>query len=178
MTNPKQARHDERARMRLQPLQIPLAPDLAGRVAACLAAACARLDSDLAVDELLTMCAAGQAQLVGIFDGDRFVAAGVTQVRQHAGGRLACWVLSLGGSAAGPWGAVIAAVERGAARLGCSTVEFVGRRGWARVLPDYAAAPCELGTHFVKQLARDRAVLAQSHTPHGRIIAACHARGG
>jgi len=61
-------------------------------------------------------------------------------------------VLSLGGRAAGPWGAVIAAVERGAARLGCTTVEFVGRRGWARVLPDYTAAPCELGHHFTKRI--------------------------
>jgi hypothetical protein len=80
------------------------------------------------------------------------VAAGVTQVRQHRGGRLSCWVLSLGGRAAGPWGAVIAAVERGAARLGCTTVEFVGRRGWGRVLPDYTAAPCELGHHFTKRI--------------------------
>ncbi|MBY0255887.1 MAG: hypothetical protein K2X54_31635 [Methylobacterium organophilum] len=138
--------------MRLQPLSMPLAPDLAERVEACLGAACARPGCDLTVDELLGMCTAGQAQLVGIFDGDRFVAAGATQVRQRRDGELACWVLSLGGSAAGPWGAVIAAVERGAVRLGCATVQFIGRRGWARVLPDYAAAPSASGVHFTKHI--------------------------
>jgi hypothetical protein len=138
--------------MLLQPLAMPLAPDLAERVETCLAAACALPGCDLTVVGLLQACAAGQAQLVGIFDGDRFVAAGVTQVRRHADDRLSCWVLSLGGRAAGPWPAVIAAVERGAARLGCSTVEFAGRRGWARVLPGYVATPCERGTHFLKRI--------------------------
>lgn len=138
--------------MRLQPLSMPLAPDLAERVETCLAAACARPGCDLSVDELLTMCAASQAQLVGIFDGDRFVAAGATQVRQHRDGPMTCWVLSLGGCSAGPWPAVIAAVEHGAARLGCATVQFIGRRGWARVLPDYAAAPCASGVHFMKHI--------------------------
>lgn len=138
--------------MRLQPLSMPLAPDLAERVEACLGAACALPRCDLTVAGLLASCAAGQAQLVGIFDGDRFVATGVTQVRQHRDGRLSCWVLSLGGRAAGPWSAVIAAVECGAVRLGCTSVEFVGRRGWARVLPDYTAAPCEVGTHFLKRI--------------------------
>lgn len=138
--------------MLLQPLSMPLAPDLAERVQACLGAACALPGCDLTVAGLLKACADGRAQLVGIFDGDRFVAAGVTQVRQHADDRLSCWVLSLGGRAAGPWSAVIAAVERGAARLGCTSVEFVGRRGWARVLPGYTAAPCERGTHFLKRI--------------------------
>lgn len=120
--------------MHLHPLTMPLAPDLAERVEAYLSAACALPRCDLTVAGLLEACTAGQAQLVGIFDGERFVAAGVTQVRRHADDRLTCWVLSLGGRAAGPWGAAMAAVEQGAARLGCTTVEFVGRRGWARVL--------------------------------------------
>lgn len=138
--------------MHLQPLSMPLAPDLAERVEACLAAACARPGCDATAPALLALSAAGEAQLVGIYDGDRFVAAGVTQVCRRRDGEMACWVLSLGGRAAGPWGAVIAAVERGAARLGCSSVQFIGRRGWARVLPDYTAAPCASGIHFTKHI--------------------------
>lgn len=117
-----------------------------------LARACARPGCDLSAPELFDLCAAGRALLVGIFDGAALVAAGVSQVRQRGDGRLTCWVLSLGGRAAGSWAAVIAQIEAGAAAHGCGTVEFVGRPGWRRILPDYAAAPCEAGIHFSKIL--------------------------
>lgn len=140
----------------LVPLPAPLAPDLAARISAWLGRACARPGCEFTVTELMEMCADGEAQLVAICGALGPVAAGVTQVRRHEGGRRTCWVLALGGVAFGPWSAVIAAVERGAVRLGCTTVEFVGRRGWARVLPDYTAAPCETGFHFEKTLEARR----------------------
>jgi hypothetical protein len=117
-----------------------------------LARACARPGCDLSAPELLDLCATGRALLVGIFDGPDLVAAGVSQVRQHADGRLTCWVLSLGGRAAGSWAAVIAQIEAGAAARGCEAVEFVGRPGWRRLLPDYEAAPDAVGFHFTKRL--------------------------
>ena len=38
-------------------------------------------------------------------------------------------------------------IEAGAARNGCSRVEFVGRVGWAALLPDY-----QVDAYYVKNL--------------------------
>lgn len=140
----------------LVPLPAPLPPGLGARIASWLGLACARTGCEFTVAELLEMCADGEAQLVAVCGAAGPVAAGVTQVRRHADGRRTCWVLALGGVAFGPWSAVIAAIERGAARLGCTSVEFVGRRGWARVLPGYTATPCEVGFYFEKTLEARR----------------------
>lgn len=116
--------------------------------------ACARPGCDLTADDLLAACAEGRAQLVGIFNDDTdMVAAGVTQVRDIEGGGRSCWVLAVGGAEARAWRHTLREIETGARRLGCASVEFVGRRGWARLLPDYAATPCEAGIHYLKRLA-------------------------
>ena len=75
------------------------------------------------------------------------VAAGVTQVRQHQDESRSCWVLAVGGGGARAWRHTLTLIEAGARRLGCATVEFAGRSGWAGLLPDYAAY-----THFTKRL--------------------------
>lgn len=116
-----------------------------------LARACARPGCDHTDESLLACCLAGEASLIGIEIDGRPVAAGVTQVRETPRGRT-CWILALGGAARGIWPAVIAEVESGAARIGCLTVEFVGRPGWRRIHPDYAAVSCEAGIHFSKRL--------------------------
>lgn len=123
-----------------------------------LAAACERPGCDLTTDDLMRACAQHEAQLVGIFEDEPpserggLVAAGVVQVRDYADGVRSCWVLAVGGSGARAWRHTLREIEAGAAGLGCATVEFVGRPGWARLLPDYAAEPCEAGTHYAKRL--------------------------
>ncbi|MGV7034844.1 hypothetical protein [Methylobacterium symbioticum] len=119
-----------------------------------LARACARPGCDLSAPELLDLCATGRALLVGIFDGPDLVAAGVSQVRQHGDGSRTCWVLAVGGAGARAWRHTLRQIEAGAAARGARRVEFVGRPGWRRLLPDYAAAPCEAGIHFTKDLLR------------------------
>lgn len=133
----------------------PLAPHGAERpiVTAFLAAACARPGCDLTADDLLSACHRGEAQLVGIFDGARLVAAGVTQVRELADRSRTCWVLAVGGAEAKAWRHTLREIEAGARRLGCKAVEFVGRTGWGRLLPDYVATPCQTGTHYLKRLS-------------------------
>lgn len=133
---------------------IPLEPagPFAAHARPWLATACARPGCDLTVAALFETCARGEAQLVGIFDDGRMIAAGVVQPRDYADGTRSCWVLAVGGSGARAWRHTLREIENGAARLGCATVEFVGRPGWARLLPDYAAERCEAGTHYAKRL--------------------------
>lgn len=113
-----------------------------------LARVCARPESDLTLGGLREMCRAGQGQLVLIGPpGGPPMAAGVTQVRQHQDDTRSCWVLAVGGVGARAWRDTLALIEAGARRLGCASVEFAGRSGWAGLLPDYAAY-----THFRKAL--------------------------
>ncbi len=94
------------------------------------------------------MCRAGQGQLVLIGPaGGPPVAAGVTQVREHADRTRSCWILAVGGGGARAWRHTLRLIEAGARRIGCATVEFAGRSGWAGLLPDYASH-----THFRKAL--------------------------
>lgn len=132
----------------------PLAADgsRAAAVLPWLAAACARPGCDLSAADLTGSCARGEAQLVGIFKDEALIAAGVTQVRDHADGTRSCWVLAVGGSGAKAWRHTLADIEAGALRMGCNLVEFVGRPGWARLLPEYAATSCEAGIHYAKRL--------------------------
>lgn len=113
-----------------------------------LAGVCARPESDLTLDGLRDLCREARGQLVLIGPaGAPPVAAGVTQVREHADGTRSCWVLAVGGTGARAWRDTLGLIEAGARRLGCTCVEFAGRSGWAALLPDYAAH-----THFRKRL--------------------------
>lgn len=113
-----------------------------------LARVCARPESDLTLDGLRAMCRAGQGQLILIGPaGSAPVAAGVTQVREHADRTRSCWVLAVGGSGRREWLDTLPFIEATARAIGCRTVEFAGRSGWAALLPDYAAH-----THFRKAL--------------------------
>jgi hypothetical protein len=113
-----------------------------------LAQACARPGCDLSVEDLHALVQAGQALLVLIVGAAGApVAAGVTQVRDLADGGRSCFVLAVGGSGARSWRGTLALIEAGAARNGCSRVEFVGRVGWAALLPDY-----QVDAYYVKHL--------------------------
>ncbi|WP_430913907.1 hypothetical protein [Methylobacterium sp. sgz302541] len=99
--------------------------------------------------DLLDLCRRGEAQLVLIHPEDgEAVAAGVTQVRDLERGGRSCIVLAVGGSGARAWRHTLRLIEAGATRIGCSRVEFVGRAGWAALLPDYA-----VDAYFVKEPA-------------------------
>ena len=125
-------------------------PEVWPIVAPWLSRACARPGSDIAVDELHALCAAGSASLILIGPGP--VAAGVVQVAEHRDGRRFAAILAVGGAHARAWSHTLAEIETGARRLGCATVEWIGRRGWARLLPDYAATPTSAGILYTKTL--------------------------
>jgi hypothetical protein len=102
-------------------------------------AACERVPSELTPDALMMMCQCEEAQLVLIGDpAGEPMAAGVIQARDYEGGGRALWILALGGSGARIWRDTLKIIEDAARRMDCATVQFVGRAGWAGLLPDYA----------------------------------------
>lgn len=104
--------------------------------------ACARVPSELSPDDLYGICERGEGALMLIGEpGEPPIAAGVSQVRDHQDGTRTAWVLALGGSGGrGVWRYAIDAIETGARRIGCKSINFVGRPGWAAIMPDYACS--------------------------------------
>lgn len=138
--------------MRLTPVPVAALPQAWPLAAPWLERACARPGPHgVTVGSLLEACRREEALLVLIGPPGTPVAAVVTQVIRE-GPDLSCWILALGGAGARAWRALLLEIEEGARRVGCRTVEFVGRRGWARFYPDYTAAPVAAGTHFLKPL--------------------------
>ena len=138
--------------MRLVPVPAAMLAKVWPDLGAFIAKACERPGCDETELSLLTACLKQRAQMIAIVDDQHQpVAAGVTQVREQADGR-SCWVLAIGGSRVTEWSNTLAQIEAGAAAAGCRTVEFVGRRAWARVLPSYRATRCEAGVHYLKEL--------------------------
>lgn len=140
--------------MRLVPVATADVPHVWPQVRPWLSAACARPGCDLAPADLLSAILWDRALLVLIApENGPAVACGVSQVREAADGTRTAWVLAVGGTGARAWRHTLRLIEAGARARGCTSVEFVGRPGWRRLLPDYAAAPCEAGTHFSKDLS-------------------------
>lgn len=120
-------------------------------------AACARPGCDHTAASLLALLKAGQGTLWVIHpQAGEPVAAGVTQIRDYDSGRRSCWILAMGGGRVREWLPTLAAIESQSRALGCAVVEFDGRPGWSRLLPDYTAEPVETGTHYTKALGETR----------------------
>ena len=81
----------------------------------------------------------GHALLWLAIDGERkkeIRASLITQlVKTDAG--LKCKILALSGQRRGDWLNHFPAIEQFARDEGCTSIEFSGRKGWARILPDY-----------------------------------------
>jgi hypothetical protein len=71
------------------------------------------------------------------WDGTAIIAAAVTELAR-LNGRKICTIVACGGEGWPRFGALIAGLEKFARAEGCEAVRIVGRKGWARVLPDYA----------------------------------------
>jgi hypothetical protein len=98
----------------------------------------------------------GSALLWLAWDGKSICAAAVTQLN-IANGRKFCTITACGGRGHKRWLSLISALERFAIEEGCTSVRINGRRGWARVLPDYRlhSIVLEKELHHGQQLATD-----------------------
>lgn len=69
-------------------------------------------------------------------ENNRIEAAAVTELRRTELSR-SCVIVACGGR--GDWASLIGPIENYARAEGCDCVRLFGRKGWGRVLPDYAA---------------------------------------
>jgi hypothetical protein len=81
--------------------------------------------------------AGGTALLWLAWDGERILAAAVTALDRIDGEKL-CTIVACGGQGFARFGHLIGGLERYARAEGCARMRICGRKGWARVLPDYA----------------------------------------
>ena len=79
----------------------------------------------------------GAALLWLAWDGKRIVAAAATELACVNGEKL-CTILACGGAGFARFGHLIGGLERYARAEGCVRIRICGRKGWVRVLPDYA----------------------------------------
>jgi hypothetical protein len=80
----------------------------------------------------------GKSQLWIAWNGRDIEAAALTQIQMTEGGRV-CVIVACGGADRSRWLPLLPQIEDYAARENCERVRLFGRRGWQRVLPDYAA---------------------------------------
>jgi hypothetical protein len=81
----------------------------------------------------------GAALLWLVWDGEQVLAATVTELA-GASGEKVCTIVACGGKGLARFRHLIGDLERWAAREGCTRMRICGRKGWARVLPDYRVA--------------------------------------
>ncbi len=65
------------------------------------------------------------------------IEAAATTTLNTANGRKICTIVACGGADMGSWLPLIAGIEAYAREEGCAAMNIIGRKGWARVLPDY-----------------------------------------
>ena len=88
------------------------------------------------VDDVRRGLAGGAALLWLAWDGERIVAAAVTELACVRGEKL-CTIVACGGARFDRFGHLIGGLERYARAEGCARMRVCGRVGWRRRLPDY-----------------------------------------
>jgi hypothetical protein len=112
-----------------------------------IAASCARSPEPVTPEQLLALCSSGKARLLLARVDGLTTAAGVVSVGT-AGGETVCEILACAGHRISSWLAGIAEVEAWARYHGATSLRFVGRPGWSRVLTGYRAS----GAHLTKDI--------------------------
>ena len=79
----------------------------------------------------------GEALLWLMCRGLALLGAGTTELHRF-NGDLFCYVTACGGEDRRAWRHLLERIEEYAKAEGCKTVRMLGRKGWARVLDDYA----------------------------------------
>jgi hypothetical protein len=86
--------------------------------------------------EVARRLAAGRALLWLAWDGERILAAAVTELGEVGGERL-CTIVACGGQGLARFAPLLAGLERYAVAEGCARMRICGRRGWMRALAGY-----------------------------------------
>jgi hypothetical protein len=99
----------------------------------------------------------GTALLWLAWDGRAIAAAAVTQIAATDRGKV-CVLVACGGLHMRRWLPLLGAIEAYARTEGCELVRIFGRKGWARVLPEYEARRVILEKAVSCDRALDRSV--------------------
>ncbi len=101
----------------------------------------AMLSHDMDTDSLLTLCEAGDAQLwVIVSPTGGIVFTFATELITHLTGWKTTRITYGAGSNLDAMRMLMPQLEAWAVSQGCNNIEICGRRGWARVFPDYEVA--------------------------------------
>lgn len=93
-----------------------------------------RYTDKTAADEVL----AGSMQLWVIIEDEEIITSFITQVMRYPTGIKCCDIYALGGNSIKKWlKPAIDAVSEWAEAAGCSSIEFVGRPGWEKMLKNW-----------------------------------------
>jgi hypothetical protein len=89
-------------------------------------------------DKWCDLLATGRMQLWVGWNGSECEAAVLTEIVTRAKGKT-CQIVACGGHAMPHWLGLLDEIEQWAKQEGCASMRVVaGRKGWARMLPDYA----------------------------------------
>ena len=103
-----------------------------------LSASCAKSRGRDTVEKCKTDIQSGNAVLWAIHDDDGFVkACGLAEIQERTDGKV-CVIRQMGGKAMRDWLTTIETIKEFGRLNGCNRVEFEGRKGWGRVVPDVA----------------------------------------
>jgi hypothetical protein len=107
------------------------------RVEPLVVRAIERANGDFGIDDVLASLQAGSRQLFVTWPALDAIA--ITQSEKRHGG-LVLHVFAMAGRLPTNWRGILSNLEQWAADQGCIAVELRGRRGWARLMPDYDAS--------------------------------------
>jgi hypothetical protein len=107
------------------------------RVEPLVVRALQRANGDFGIDDVLASLQAGSRQLFVTWPALDAIA--ITQNEKRRSG-LVLHVFAMAGRLPANWRDILSNLEQWAADQGCIAVELRGRRGWARLMPDYDAS--------------------------------------
>lgn len=94
-------------------------------------------ETDMPTPDVVTWLKAGKGILWVVSSGERILGAVTSSLEQRRSG-LSCRIEACGGEEFHRWKHHLRDVEAYAKAEGCVKVVFTGRRGWERMLPEYA----------------------------------------
>jgi hypothetical protein len=77
--------------------------------------------------------------LLWVISGEKIECAGVTEIHRTQHSKV-CFIRAFGGKHHKKWKHLLSGIEEFARAEDCDVVRWIGRKGWARILPEYRVA--------------------------------------
>lgn len=126
--------------LRQVPVEMVSEPDVWPALLPHIESACAYSGGRITPEAVQRAATKSEMQVFAVILDDTLVGVGVTCLSLHPSGLKSCDVLLVGGTLAGLWAELEAPLRRWALGEGCQRLQMVGRKGWARALPNWKIA--------------------------------------